>query len=398
MRSIQNIEQCDIGDEHEYHIRQQTVDQPIWPGRNGYPYLFRPSEYMDPALPLFHDEAFRLKLGAGKFMHRGAWAWTEYNNRYAMIRSNCSLIGEGRWTDLVLSDPVTSTGGKQRPDVHMIGVGSDYVNADGAVVEGINLSVASSVPKDVLVTSGIRGWGDDIRIRNVRVSGLRGSVDPVGPLSIPYEAFGISFDLMGGHIVEDCYAEGRNYFSAFSASFLGTTFRDCRSESDSGYAGFTVYNNTKVIDCEAKWFAYGVYNDTEDMSDVYVDRSTFIVRRVGVGIVSVDSNHYKCFLHVRDSHFVSSVASRDPWVGLEIIDKAGNTKFENMEFVGCTFEGDQLTIFSTNAKPGNVQGVRFIDCQFPKNCKLRANGNEIEIIRPRNLNGSLRQEQIPQVV
>lgn len=397
MKSVQLISQPDICDEQEYHIRQTVGQETVWHGRNGYPYQFSPQEYIDPALPVFNQAAFTLKIGAGKFLHRGAWDWVNYNNKYAMVKLDCHLSGAGRWTELCLSNPVQSTGGVIRPDVHMLGIGSDYMDGSRALVENLSLTANDNIPKNVLITSGIRAWGRDIRIRNVRITGIRGSFTPAGSLMIPYEAFGISFGGSSqGNIVEDCYAEGGNYFSAFSSAVSGAKFVDCHAYSQDGYAGFTVYDNTKAIDCSAHGFAYGIYNDTMDLSNVHVARSEFAVSRVCIGIVAVTPNDDKQSIKVVDCDF--GISDVGEFVGLELIDKSPNktASFDDIEIVGCRFQCDPLTIVSTDSK--RVTGVRLVDCMFPKDCKMRANGNEIEIIRPRNLNGSLRTEQIPQAV
>ncbi len=398
MKDFQVFTQPDIGDLSQFHIRLDD-DSVIRSGRQGRPYLIKHMGCIRSDLPVFLEDKFRLHIGEGQFYHRGAWDWAQYGNKYAMLKENCHLTGEGRWTELILQHPVLMTGGKKRPDAHMLSVGSDYVNADGASVSDLSLITSNAIQDDVLITSGIRGYGSDIRIRNVHISGLRGSAKPVGDQNIAYEAFGISFGHAGGHIVSDCRVSGENYFSAFSAGDIGTKFVDCKAVSDAGYAGFTVYNFTKVIDCSAGEFAYGVYNDTNDAEDVQIERSMLRVSRVGVGIVSVAPHCYKRNIRVRDCDFFHN--GKEPWVGLELIDKTPDksAEFQNFEFVGCGFTSTApLTLFSTDAKAGSVRGIRFIDCMFQDNVKLRPNGNEIEIIRPRRLNGMIREEQIPQVL
>lgn len=342
-------------------------------------------------------------LGCGVFFTRGVWMMSDY----ATIQYGSTLRGRGiGWTEIRLRNPLMASNGHPRPDVAMLNIGSDYVGGSNASVSDLSLIASNSLIGDALVTSGVRGWGEGIRIERVKAGGIRGSVKPVGQLAIPYEAFGISFGIgVGGHRVADCevYGEPGAYFSAYSSNADGqykTIFERCVAFCQDGYAALTVYDHAVFRDCHAERFGYGVYNDTGDVNGgVLVDSCDLIVSRVGVGLVVTENRGFKSGIKIRDTSF--KCLTKNPWVGLELIDRSSDKsgQFTDIEFVGCRFEGrERLTLLSTDAGRNNVRGVRFIDCQFRDDAVIRTGLNDIEIIRPRNLDGMLIEKQIPSVL
>lgn len=396
MKTIHTPEIEDVCEPEDIRIRNERgIGE--WKNRPS----IKPGEYIDNHLSTGPGH---FSLGCGKFLTRGVWVM----KYFATISDQSALRGRGPdWTSLNLDKPVMAADGEDRPDVAIINIGSDYANGSGCVVEDLSIYAYYHRTGSALVTSGVRGCGHDIRVSRVRISGIRGSVKPYGPLAIPYEAFGISFGKgSGGHVVSCCRVEGEvgSYFSAYSANSDGiypTVFERCDAKCADGYAALTVYDNAVFRDCMADTFAYGVYNDTEDIRlGARVEGCRLDVSRVGVGIVAVEgAGKIKRGLRVRDTVF--TCLSEDKWVGLELIDKTKDkiAEFCDIEFVGCKFRGaERLTLLSTDASRNNVRGVRFIDCQFRGDTVIRASGNEVEIIRPRNLDGMLIEKQIPSVL
>ena len=310
-----------------------------------------------------HKGPVAFRLMPGEYFTRGCWN----HIHYATLWEGDCLIGS---TDAIikLEDPFMETDGQGRPDVHVLSVGSDYHRAGRNRVENIIIEGKTNIP-DGFTTAGIRLYGNGMIVRNVDVTGLCGSLDPVQTPGekIALEAFGISFGF-GDGVVETCEVRSiieNDYLSAFSAcsSFAGVVFSDCIATARQSHAAFTVYGNTSVRNCKSTGFGYGIYNDSQPVLNAWVTGGSFECGRVGVGIVSPNGDH-KCGIYVRDAYF------RAPDVLLELIGKDG--MFDDILLDSCRYEygkTGKATLFSTDSK--DVSLIRFRNCVVPD--QLRVN-------------------------
>lgn len=151
----------------------------------------------------------------------------------------------------------------------------------------------------------------------------------------------------------------KSYLSAFSGSSGGVSFRDCEAFGESQHAAFTLYSGCVVDSCEAKGFAYGIYNDSETVCNARVTGSSFDCDRVGVGLVA-DKAQAKASITIRDANFIT------PSLLLELINRGG--AFYDILVDSCRFwasENEKRTLFSTNGTPDNTRLVRFRNCVVP---------------------------------
>lgn len=328
------------------------------------------------------EPGVRFRLTAGRFMTRGTWAYEEED--YAMLRGADELMGDGsNRTELALVNPVLETGGRRRPDANILWVGSPYrADTQGNRVQGIKLSSAH-----VLTTNGLRVHGAGALVEDVLVTGADGSYIPVaGPSGeIPYEAFGISFGPGGTGDVVRCRVVQRrpgSYLSAFSANVGRSRFADCSAEGmweGPAHAAFTIYRTTTVEGCRAYGFAYGVYNDTDNVLGCRVGRCDMQVSYAAVSLVAT-GGEVKRGVRVSECNFAflpTAANSTTPFVGLQLRGVGG--AFKNIAVVDCTFEtpskGRKFYAASTDAV--EVEAVEMERNVFPSGALLDRRAKEL---------------------
>lgn len=331
-------------------------------GSASRPFRVKTPDDFDNLIKSYHGEeckgpvAFRLMPGT--YYTRGAWNHPDF----ATLWNKDALIGEAG-SILGLADPVTETNGVERPDIHVLSVGSDYHTSDECRVE--NLSIIGNLIAGKYVTSGVRCYGVGTILRGLWIDKIYGSIDPVQApwAKIPLEAFGVSFSRASHGVVGDCrvlgYQKPKSYLSAFSGASLGVVFRDCCAYGSNQHAAFTLYSGCVVDSCESNGFGYGIYNDSENVSNARVIGGSFDCGRVGVGLVA-DKAQSKASITIRDAYF------NTPSLLLELISRGG--AFADILVDSCRLwasANEKRTLFSTDGTPDNTRLVRFRNCVVP---------------------------------
>lgn len=333
-------------------------------------------------------------FGPGIFPFSGAWAHPETG--YCQLKDGDQLIGAGKHATIFqLDSPVNVAGGKIRPDIQLFNAGCPDgfgPNAHGVVVRDLTIDGNYlNLRNDLLPQSGLRIYGSDSVIENILVTGLKGSEKPVtsNGITIPYEAFGISFGSGSGHRVRDCevnQCSPGSYLSAFSScKAVGmnlNVFEGCKADGGkNNHAAFTIYSGTVLNRCTAIGFRAGVYNDTESISEVVVRDCMLYCDRVGISLVSL-GNERKEGIRIFDSKFLFSDLATEP-IGLECFDKGQvmvpgtfqRIRIEGTEF--AIFGGPQRKFWLATAN-GQLSQVRFDNLDCPPLTVSNVGQNQIE--------------------
>jgi len=351
-------------------------------------------------------------FGPGIFPFSGAWAHPETG--YCQLKTGDQLIGSGKHaTVFQLENPANVTGGQLRPDIQLFNAGCPVgfgPRADGVIIRDLTIDGnQGQIRNDLMPQSGIRIFGSDALIENVRVKGLRGSEKPVANSTgaIPYEAFGISFEFGSGNIVRRCEVndcEPGSYLSAFSSCNAGmklNVFEQCTAAGFSNnHAAFTVYGGTVIRECTAMGFRSAIYNDTDEVSDVVVRDCLMLTERVAISIVST-KGFRKQAIRIHDSKFIFSERATEP-IGLELYDKAPIPipgTFSAIRMEGCAFEiaaGKPRKFYLVTAN-GQLGPVRLANLDCPAETGSNVRGNQIEqsgiraggMLRPSGILGAI---------
>jgi hypothetical protein len=385
-------------------------------GRQGDPILVERAADVDSIFRIGRSRcnglATQFIFGAGIFPFSGAWAHPETG--YCQLKHGDQLIGAGKHSTIFkLENQINITGSNIRPDIQLFNAGCPQgfgPTADGVVIRDLTIDGDfRNLRDDLMPQSGIRVYGHDAVIKNVRVMGLRGSEKPVvnSTGAIPYEAFGISFGFGSGHVVRDCEvcacAPG-SYLSAFSSCEAGVKmnlFDHCMAEGgENNHAAFTVYSRTALRCCSAIGFRNGIYNDTDLIEDVWVRDCLMLVDRVGCSLVSLNGEK-KMRIQIHDSQFLFTSRATEP-IGMELYDRSSTPvvgTFGAIRVEGCAFriEGGPARKFFLVTANGQLGPVRLLNVDCPAETVSNVWGNQIEqsgiraggMLRPSGILGAI---------
>lgn len=347
----------------------------------------RPEQDLDEVFRSRYGMATTFRLYRGIYYTRGAWDHAA--NGYCQMSANCRLIGDGsdRTVIRLTSTPVRKTDGTPRPDLSVLRVGDGHGSAAYMGVEGVTIDGnMMGLPRDALVTAGLRFFGSHIRCQDVRVIGLKGDHH------VGHEAFGISTInnpksdsavAQGAAIFRDCVVENcwpGSYLSGFSigyrangATILPSLVDNCRVDGGTGnHAAFTACHATEFRSCSSRGTKVGFYNDTDSVEDVLLDGCDFEVSYAGIYLVAQNPNDSKRRVRAIGCNF-DLTGDAGPVMVLGIIDKSeAKAAVEEISIHASTIATRAKLFALVSTDHARLQDVLITQCVLPSHATVHS--------------------------
>lgn len=323
--------------------------------------------------PNFH----RLHLYPGEYFTGGRWALGQAKGQFARP---FALTGEGPGQtiiSLISGDRQLKFAGQNR-FTGVLWAGTKEATVDGVTIA--DLAVHGNglfAPDGLFVTGGIVIYGANARIRNVRVSGLKGS-EKEG-----MEAFGILTNSAalsmenGGTRIEDCDVRNgtSDYFTGIYCGHVmgpginaSSIVRGCRVASlgQASNIAFSFNSRTTFRDCSASNVRYGFYNDTDAVNDVLIDGCTCDEVEYAALALTATNATQKVGVSLLNSRFRYAQNPKDA-IGLVLWDKSGSGSFANILVENCSFESENLRFTVVSIFGSRIKNVRLVKNIIPDN-------------------------------
>lgn len=320
------------------------------------PYVVHDCHGMDAIFRRHREPGTVIRLGRGVFVTAGALAFRQ--DGLCQLAPGVGLVGAGIDQTILRVVPASfahhTVEGKTYGEGLWCGAAYQLCRG-GNRVEDLTFESTATLP----CLSGIRFWGGASVCRRVRVTGVFGSYTEA------LECFGISSanhpdeSDNDGVLWEDCVVvAGRgDYVSAFSCGHTRTSPRRshlvrCHAQGlppgtapaaavPWGHAAYIVNERVTLRDCVGVGFKHGVYNDTDDATDVVVRDSRFSLSYAGLALIN-QARTAKYELDVEGCAF-GFVGQEGERIAAILWDETGEARqLGRIHLRDCTFDGHGL--------------------------------------------------------